>query len=157
MRCWEHTFSRRHDYVPAEDPIWLLSHFNFTIVYPNLSHLLTCNLPVGCGFLPSNSFRDTNSEKKTHTTRAWQHPVLLAWRMCIHPGGRSNLGSRSDIINMYSCEFECAETKLKRGWHRGHVSIQHRTEQPRRVCAGACEGMKAALGQAVTPRDLIRE
>lgn len=159
MQCWEHTFSRRHVYVSAEDPIWLLSHFNFAIVYCNLSHLLTCNLLLAVDFwhLIVSVIPIPKKKKTPHTTRAWQHPMLLAWRMCIHPAGRSNLGICSDIINMYCCEFECAVTKLKRDWHRGHVSIQHRTEQLRHVCAGASEGMKAALGQTVTPRDLIRE
>lgn len=77
------------------------------------------------------------SVPKKLTPRAWRHPIFLTEWTSIHPAGRSDLGIHSDIINMYSCAFEWAETKLKRGWHRGRVSIQHSTEQQRRSCSAA--------------------
>lgn len=71
---------------------------------------------------------------KMLTSRASQHPIFFVLCTSFHPAGRSDLGIHSDIINMYSCAFEWAETKLKWGWHRGRVSIQHSTEQQRRSC-----------------------
>lgn len=121
---WECAFSRKHNNVSADVPVRLLSRFNITFMYNHLSCFLTSNQPVGCGFLPSKRVHNINSQK-AHVTS-------------FHPAGGSDLGIHSDIINMDSCAFEWAETKLKRGWHRGRVSIQRSTEQQRRSWSSAC-------------------
>lgn len=106
------------------------SRFNITFMYNNLSCFLTSNQPVGCRFLPSNRVHNISSQKA--------HVTGLTASHILHPAGRSDLGIHSDIINMDSCAFEWAETKLRRGWHRGRVSIQHGGEQQRHSRSSAC-------------------
>lgn len=41
------------------------------------------------------------------------HVAHIPYVHTVYPAGRSDLEIHSDIINMYSCAFKCAETKLK--------------------------------------------